>query len=98
MKLQQLKAKPQLIKLVLDDEDIIKQYGEPIEFWVYDRQPMDVFVRLATVKADNVSELFQLVNTMVLDEEGNPIITTEETLPMDVMSKVIQKVVERLGK
>jgi hypothetical protein len=98
MKLQQLKAKPQLIKLVLDDEDVVKQYGEPIEFWVYDRQPMDVFVRLATVKPDNVGELFQLVNTMVLDETGNPIIATDETLPMDVMSKVIQKVVERLGK
>jgi len=98
MKLQQLKAKPQLIKLVLDDEDVVKQYGEPIEFWVYDRQSMDVFVRLATVKPDNVGELFQLVNTMVLDEEGKPIITNEETLPMDVMGKVVQKVVERLGK
>lgn len=98
MKLTQLKAKPQLIKVVLDDEDIIKQHGEPVEFWIYDRQPMDVFVRLATVKPENVGELFELVNTMVLDEEGKPVITNDETLPMDVMSKVIQKVVERLGK
>lgn len=98
MKLTQLKAKPQLIKISLDDEETIKQYGEAVEFWVYDRQPMDVFVRLATVKTDNVAELFALVNTMVLDEDGTAMITNEDALPMDVMSKVIQKVVERLGK
>lgn len=98
MKLTQLKAKPQLVKVILDDEDTVKQYNEPVEFWIYDRQPMDVFVRLATVKTENIAELFELVNTMILDEEGKPIITNDETLPMDVMSKVIQKVVERLGK
>jgi hypothetical protein len=98
MKLTQLKAKPQLIKISLDDEDTVKQYGEAVDFWVYDRQTMDVFVRLATVKTDNMAELFTLINTMVLDEDGKPIITSEDTLPMDVMSKVIQKVVERLGK
>jgi hypothetical protein len=98
MKLTQLKAKPQLIKVIIDDEETVKEYGEAVEFWIYDRQPMDVFVRLATVKQDNIGELFGLVNTMVMDEDGKPIITDEETLPMAVMSKVITKVVERLGK
>jgi hypothetical protein len=98
MKLQALKAKPQLIKLVLDDEEVVKTYGEAIEFWVYDRQPMDIFVRLASVKTDNVGELFELVNKMILDEQGNPILVEDEMLPTDVLTKVISKVVERLGK
>lgn len=98
MKLTQLKAKPQLIKIIIDDEETVAQHGESIEFWIYDRQPMETFIRLASVKADNVKELFDLINTMVLDEEGKTILNNEEILPMDVMNKVIQKVVERLGK
>jgi len=98
MKLQALKAKPQLIKILVDDEETVKAYGEAVEFWIYDRQPMDIFVRLASVKADNVGDLFELVNKMILDEEGKPILTNDEMLPMDVLTKVIGKVVERLGK
>lgn len=98
MKLQALKAKPQLIKILVDDEDTVKNYGEAVEFWIYDRQPMDIFVRLASVKPDNVGELFELVNKMILDEEGKPILNNEEMLPMDVLTKVVSKVVERLGK
>lgn len=98
MKLQQLAAKPQLIKLVLDDEDTVKQYGEPVEFFVYDRQPIDKFVKLATLNSENTAELITLVNEMVLDEAGLPITRDGAVLPMDITSKVIGKVVERLGK
>ena len=41
MKLSQLAAKPTLIKLELDDEDVVKEYGEPLEFWIHDRQPIE---------------------------------------------------------
>jgi hypothetical protein len=98
MKLTQLAAKPQLVKIILDEEDVIKQYGEPLEFWIYDRQPLDKFIRLAQMQADNFADLVMAINEMVLDEEGNKIITEELTLPTNVMTKVIGKVVETLGK
>ena len=40
MKLKELATKPQLVKIVLDDEAIIKEYNEPLEFYVYDKQPL----------------------------------------------------------
>jgi hypothetical protein len=98
MKLTQLAAKPQLVKITIDEEDVIKQYGEPLEFWIYDRQPLDKFIRLAQMQADNFADLVMAINEMVLDEEGNKIITEELTLPTNVMTKVIGKVVETLGK
>jgi len=98
MKLTQLAAKPQLVKIELNDEDIIKEFGESIEFWIWDRQPLDKFVRLAQVQGDNFGELVKTVNEMVLDEEGNPIVQGENVLPTNVMTKVIGKVVEALGK
>jgi hypothetical protein len=98
MKLTQLAAKPQLVKIVLNDEDVVKEFGEELEFFIYDRQPMDKFVRLAQMKGDDMSELIAAVNDMVLDEEGNPIVKDGLVLPTNVMTKVIGKVVETLGK
>jgi hypothetical protein len=98
MKLTQLAAKPQLVKIELNDEDVVKEFGEPLEFWIWDRQPMDRFVKLAQMKGENMSELIEAVNDMVLDEEGNPIIKDGLVLPTNIMTKVIGKVVETLGK
>lgn len=98
MKLTQLAAKPQLVKVELVDEDVIKEFGEPLEFWIWDRQPMDKFVRLAQMKADDFGDLIVAVNEMILDEEGNKIIKDDQMLPTNIMTKVIGKVVETLGK
>ncbi len=98
MKLTQLAAKPQLVKIELTDEDTIKEFGEALEFWIWDRQPMDKFVRLAQMKGENMGELITAVNEMVLDEEGNPVIKDGLMLPTNVMTRVIGRVVETLGK
>lgn len=98
MKLTQLTAKPQLVKIELSDEDIVRDYGEPIEFWIWDRQPMDKYIKLAQIHNEDISELIRSVNEMVLDENGNVIMTDENILPTNLMTKVIGKVVETLGK
>jgi hypothetical protein len=59
---------------------------------------MDKFVRLAQMKPDNFSELIEAVNSMVLDEDGQPIVHSDGVLPTNVMTKVIGKVVDTLGK
>jgi hypothetical protein len=98
MKLTQLAAKPQLVKIELTDEDTIKEFGEALEFWIWDRQPMDKFVRLAQMKGENMGELITAVNEMVLDELGNPVVKDGLMLPTNVMTRVIGRVVETLGK
>lgn len=97
MKLAELSAKPQLIKLSIDDEDIVSQYGEPIEFWVYDRQPMDTFMKLATLDKDNIAHLGDVIIKLILDENGKPMLADDKILPAGVMMKVITKVVDSLG-
>jgi hypothetical protein len=98
MKLTQLSAKPQLIKISIDDEDTVKEFGEALDFWIYDRQPLDQFVKLAQMKSENFGDLIEVVNAMVLDEEGGRVLQGENMLPTNVMTKVIGKVVETLGK
>jgi len=98
MKLSQLAAKPQLIKVTIDDEDIVQEYGETIEFWTYDRQPMDTFLKLASVNSDNYESIVSTVRNLVLDEKGEQILKDEVSLPTKIMMRVISKVVEGLGK
>ena len=59
---------------------------------------MDKYVRLAQMKGDNLGELVNTVNEMILDEDGNIIIKDGIVLPTTIMTKVISKVVETLGK
>jgi hypothetical protein len=98
MKLSQIAAKPKLIVFSLDDEDTVKEYGEPVEFYSWDRQPLDIFMRLANADQQNLVEMITLVKTLILDEEGKEIIKDDNMLPSSLLIKVIAKVVETLGK
>jgi hypothetical protein len=98
MKLSQITAEPQLIEVSLDDTDIVKQYGEALTFYTWDRQPMEVFMRLANLTDKNTGELVSVVKTLILDEKGKPILNDKNMLPTNVLLKAIAKVTEQLGK
>lgn len=98
MKLQKLAAKPELVKLVLDDEDTVKEFGESLEFYIYDRQPIGDFVKIASLTSDDFAQIVEVVNNLILDEEGNKIITNEMVLPQKLYVRVVQKVIAKLGE
>jgi hypothetical protein len=98
MKLSQLSAKPQLMQLVLDDEETIAEYNESIEFWTWDRQPLETFMKLANTDQANSGAMIEVIRTLILDEEGNPLIDKGNMLPSKVLLKAITKIVEALGK
>ena len=98
MKLSQLAAKPQLIKIVLDDEATIKEFGEVLDFYVHDRQPVEVFIKLASLGGDQFNEIVTVVNELILDEAGAKIITDGNVLPQKLYIRVVEKVIKQLGE
>lgn len=98
MKLSQLAKKPQLTKVTISDESVVAEFGEPLEFWTWDRQPMDMFLKLAALDQNNTAAIIEAVRDLVLDEDGKPVLTGESTLPTKVLMLVITAVVESLGK
>ena len=97
MKLSELTAKPKLITLIVDDESIVKEFGEPIEFHTWDRQPMDVFLKIASAQEKDMSQMVGVVKDLILDENGKPLISNENMVPTHVLIKCIGKIVEKLG-
>ena len=98
MKLSQLAAKPALIKITLDDESLVKEHGEPIDFWTWDRQPLEVFMKLASAQGTDMAGIIDVVRTLILDEDGKQIIAGDTMLPSNVLIQAIGKITETLGK
>ena len=98
MKLKELAGKPQLVELTIDDETIIESYGEPITFFVLDKLPISTYTKLAPIKEDNVQDLFNILKDLILDDDGNPIMSDEVALPIDIMTAAVLKVSNNLGK
>ena len=98
MKLSEVAKKPQLVEVSISDERIVEEFGEALTFYTWDRQPMDVFMRLASVDNTNTNSVIEAVRDLILDESGDKILTGDVTLPTHVMLAVITRIVDDLGK
>ena len=54
--------------------------------------------KLASLDTKNAGEMYNAVKDLILDDKGNPVISGENTLPMDVMTSAVIRVTENLGK
>lgn len=97
MKLKELSKKPALIEVILDDEDTVKEFGEPLTFQTWDRTPLDVFTKLAAVDQKNAAEVVDVVRHLILDDDGREIIAKDQMLPPPVLIRAISKIVSTLG-
>jgi len=55
-------------------------------------------VRLANANEKNTGDLIEIIKNLILDENGKPILSDKNMLPVKIMMKAIQKVTEQLGK
>ncbi len=100
MKLENLATEPKLTKIILDDDWVVKEYDEPIEFWAYDKQPLEKFIRFANAQpgGEDFPKLLEFCKDLILDESGKPIIEGDKVLPTKIMMGCLNKVVLQLGK
>tara|TARA_R110000787_G_scaffold128205_1_gene239901 strand:+ start:111 stop:407 length:297 start_codon:yes stop_codon:yes gene_type:complete len=98
MKLTELAAKPQLKEIIIEDTDIVEVYGDSLSFFVMDRLPIETYTKLASVKTEDPSEMYNIIKDLILDEDGMPVMADGNVLPMDVMTAAVLKVTETLGK
>lgn len=98
MKLKDLAKKPELTEIIIDDQEIKDKYGDDLSFYVHDRLPIETYTRLASVNSKDAGSMYELIKDLILDEDGLPVMSDGNTLPMDVMNAAVVKVTESLGK
>lgn len=98
MKISELAHKPKLINVVVDDQEVQELYSDAIEFWCYDRQPLNKFVKFANMSEETYPELIEFCQDLILDEDGKKVLDGEKVLPTKILLKCVNKVVEQLGK
>jgi hypothetical protein len=98
MKLQELAKKPKLIELTISNPDLVEKYGEELTFFMYDRQSLDIFTKLANATQDNIGEYMTILKDIIVNEDGKPVMDDEMVLPIDVLTEAMRLIGERLGK
>lgn len=97
MELSSLKIKPKLVEVKLDSPAIIEAFGEEITFYLQDYQNIQTYFDFFKHQTDsNFDELSTVVRKILVNKNGNPILAENETLPITIMTGVINKISEHL--
>lgn len=96
MQLKELAKKPKLEKVIVDDEKIIELYGEPLEFFMWDRQELPTYLKLSQMREDELA-IFNIVKEVILDENGNQVLNDGELLPIEITVPVLEAAFKHLG-
>jgi hypothetical protein len=98
MNITDIAAKPKLLKLTITEDTIVEKYGDSLDFYIWDRQPLNLFNRLANAGVVKDFDYAELLSDIVLDEKGEKVMKDGNVLPMDVMTAVMKEVGSVLGK
>ena len=100
MQLSKLATEPTLKKLTLDEDKLVEKYGEPLEFYIYVRLPLDEYMELAeTMSAETLDfqKIITFSKNLMLDDNGKPVVQGKKVLPNDVALAAMNKVASELG-
>jgi hypothetical protein len=99
MLIKELAKKPELLEITLDSQDIVLAYGEPVIFWMKDYLDVSTYFEFYQSQADNNSKkLGKLVKQLILNSKGEPAMSDEEELPVDIIVAALTKINENMGK
>jgi hypothetical protein len=99
MNIKKFASTPTLVEIILDSEDLMERYGEPITFYTYDVVPLSKYFDFYNARTNSeFDQLNKIMKTMILDEKGNPVLAQNEDLPIDIAAAAINKIGEMLGK
>lgn len=99
MNIQELKIKPKLIEVVIDDKEIVEKYNDTVVFWMYDHLDITTYFKFYRAQGEgNTDELLKIVKKIVLDKNGNQVMSEEYELPVDIFTHAVLKITDHLGK
>jgi hypothetical protein len=92
--------KPEVIKLEITDEEIVKDFGgEPIVFYMKDTISISNYFSYVKAQAEgDADKLEEAMRSIILKEDGTPVLKEGESLPVQLAIAVLTKVNDYMGK
>lgn len=90
--------KPQLTQIVLDDEDTVNTFGDSVIFYMKDFVDVNTYFDFFRSQSENSNQLNEVLQRLILNDQGKPVLRDDETLPIELAVKVLTKINEILGK
>ena len=83
MNISEFKIKPKIIEIEIDDEFIVKEYGDSIKFFMYDHLDLTTYFKFFKAQNEgNTDELLRIVKKIILDDKGKQVMNEEYELPI----------------
>jgi len=99
MDIKDLAKKPELVKIVLDNEEIVKNYGEAVTFYMKDQVDLNTYFDFFRSQGEKDGDkLTEILRKLVLNEQGQTVLGPDDQLPIDITVELLVKVNECLGK
>ena len=99
MNLEELRVKPQLVELEINDPKIVETYGDTIKFWMYDHLSLpEYFAFFRAQNEGDIDKLLSIMRNIILNAKGKPVMSSDYQLPVDLFAAAVTKVAEQLGK
>jgi hypothetical protein len=99
MNIKKYASVPKLVEIILDNEELVERYEEPITFYSYDVVPMTTYFEFFNARSNNeFVQLDKMMKNMILDKDGKRVLADNEDLPIDIAAAAINKLGEILGK
>jgi hypothetical protein len=99
MDISTLAKKPELVKLEINDEDIVRDFGEPISFYIMDQIDVSTYFDFYKFQQNQDSDLLMSVlRKLILKEDGSRSIAEDSVLPVNLTLAVLVRINDFLGK
>jgi hypothetical protein len=90
--------KPELVKIVLDTEDIKAEFGDEVVFYMKDFVDINTYFDFYRSQSENNGELSILLQKIILTETGEPMLDAGDALPVNLAVAALTRINETLGK
>jgi hypothetical protein len=99
MDISKFAKKPELIKVVCDQPEIIEEFGEAVEFWMLDNVDINTYFDFYKLQQNGEGDkLNKLMRRMILNEQGQPVLKEDEMFPIALTLAALVKIGDNLGK
>jgi hypothetical protein len=99
MDISKFATTPKLEKLTLDGEDVVKEFGEEISFYMMDQMDISTYFNFYRLQQNEDGNLLNdLLRKLILNEKGKPVLGEDQVFPVNLTLAILVKINDYLGK